>query len=152
MLTTFFALSPAHDGQAWTPHHSFLTLTLDQMEDYRKTTGSASVSDVTQPRHRYSVPDVPEDVEDVMQHFNDPNWDFHQANASTLSISTDGVEHKRWSKSSTFMGAGSSEMDTEFQDSKADFSSEATQVESALLSIFSVSFHSLCFYQGFTVS
>lgn len=105
------------------------------MEDYSKTTGSASVSDVTQPRHRYSVPDVPEDVEDldVMEHFNDPNWDFN-ANSSTLSISTDGVEPKRWSKSSTFMGAGS-EMDTEFQDSKADFSSEATQVQCALLSV-----------------
>ena len=150
MLITYFALSPAHDRQAWTPHPSLSPLTLDQMEDYHKTTGSASVSDVTQPRHRYSVPDVPEDVEDVMLHFNDPNWDF-QANSSTLSISTDGTEQKRWSKSSTFMGAGS-EMDTEFQDSKADFSSEATQVQCALLSIFSVSFYSLCFYQGFTVS
>jgi hypothetical protein len=114
------------------------------MEDYSKTTGSASVSDVTQPRHRYSVPDVPEDVEDeLMQHFNDPNWDF-QANSSTLSISTDAVEHKRWSKSSTFMGAGS-EMDTELQDSKADFSSEATQVQCALFSLpLSVLVHSLC--------
>jgi hypothetical protein len=104
------------------------------MEDSYKTTGFASLSDVNQLRHRQSVPDVPEDVDDIMRHFNDPNWDF-QANSSTISISTDsdGVEPKRWSKSSTYMG-GSSEVDTEIQDSKADFSSETTQVQCALLS------------------
>jgi hypothetical protein len=101
------------------------------MEDPPKVIESPSLSDVTQLRHRYSVPDVPEDIEDeLLTHFNDPNWDF-QANSSTLSISTDGVEPKRWSKSSTYMGGGS-EVDTEIQDSKADFSSEATQVQCAL--------------------
>ncbi|KAF8482124.1 OPT-domain-containing protein [Russula ochroleuca] len=97
------------------------------MEDTAETTGSPSLSDFNQLRHRYSLPDVPEDVEDDMLHFNDPNWDFN-ANSSTLSISTDGVEHKRWSKSSTYMGP-SSEVDTELQDSKAEFSSEGTQVQ-----------------------
>jgi len=102
------------------------------MEDSIKTTGFTSLTDVNQLRHRQSVPDVPEDVEEML-HFNDPNWDF-QANSSTISISTDsGVEPKRWSKSSTYMG-GSSEVDTEIQDSKADFSSETTQVQYALLS------------------
>jgi hypothetical protein len=101
------------------------------MEDTAETTGSPSLSDFNQLRHRYSLPDVPEDVEDDMLHFNDPNWDFN-ANSSTLSISTDGVEHKRWSKSSTYMGP-SSEVDTELQDSKAEFSSEGTQVQCALL-------------------
>lgn len=98
------------------------------MEDYLNTRSSTG-SDF---RHRYSVPDVPEDVEDeLMLHFNDPNWDF-EADASTVSISTDGIEHKRWSKSS---GMGVS-TDTESQisswpmpDSKAEFSSEATQVQ-----------------------
>lgn len=104
------------------------------MEDTKQSAASASLSDVNQLRHRQTVPDVPEDIEDeLIHHFNDPNWDFH-ANSSTISISTDtdGLDPKRWSKSSTYMGA-SSEMDTEMQDSKADFSSEATQVQCALL-------------------
>jgi len=97
------------------------------MEDHLERT--ASLSDVAHLRHRQSVPDVPEDIEDeIMRHFNDPNWDF-QANSSTFSLSSDGVERKRWSKSSTHMGA-STEVDTESQisswrihDSKAEFSS-----------------------------
>lgn len=126
-------LPPAHDGLAWTPHPSLMPPTVDQMDDTAKTTGSASLSDFNQLRHRYSVPDVPEDVEDdLMLHFNDPNWDFN-ANSSTLSISTDGMEPKRWSKSSTYMGPGS-EVDTEIQDSKAEFSSDGTQVQCAPLS------------------
>jgi len=105
------------------------------MEDTLKPTASVSLTDINQLSHRQSVPDVPEDIEDeLMRHFNDPNWDFY-ANSSTVSISTDsdGLEPKRWSKSSTYMGA-SSEMDTEIQDSKGDFSSETTQVQCALLS------------------
>jgi len=96
---------------------------------------TASLSDVAHLRHRQSVPDVPEDIEDeIMRHFNDPNWDF-QGNSSTISLSSDGVERKRWSKSSTHMGA-STEVDTESQisswrihDSKAEFSSDDTQVQ-----------------------
>lgn len=139
------SLSPTYDRLAWPPHPSLLPLTVIHMEDSSKVTGSTSLSDIAQLRHRFSVPDVPEDVEDeLLAHFNDPNWDF-QANSSTLSISTDGVEPKRWSKSSTYMGPGS-EADTEIQDSKADFSSEATQVQCALPP-FSPSFlvHSRCF-------
>jgi hypothetical protein len=105
------------------------------MEDILKSTASASLSDINQLRHRQTAPDVPEDIEDeVGGHFNDLNWDF-LANTSTVSISTDsdGLVPKRWSKSSTYMGP-SSETDTEMHDSKADFSSEATQVQFALLS------------------
>jgi hypothetical protein len=138
--TTYFSLClfslPAHDGLASSPDPSLLPLPVDQMEDILKSTASASLSDIDQLRHRQSVPDVPEDIEDELRrHFNDPNWDFH-ANSSTASISTDsdGLEPKRWSKSSTYMGA-SSEIDTEMmQDSKADFSSDTTQVQCALLS------------------
>ncbi len=106
------------------------------MEDPIETTPhSASLSDLARLRHRQSVPDVPMDVEDeLMLHFNDPNWDF-RANSETLSISTDGVENKRWSKTSTHMGA-STEVDTESQisswrihDSKADISSEEDQIQ-----------------------
>jgi hypothetical protein len=104
------------------------------MEDILKSSTSASLTDIDELRHRQSVPDVPEDIEDeLMHHFNDPNWDFH-ANSSTISLSTDfdEVQPKRWSRS-TYMGA-SSDMDTEIQDSKADFSSETTQVQCVLLS------------------
>lgn len=104
------------------------------MEDSLKTE-SPSVSDIPNLRHRFSVPDVPEDVDDdVLLHFNDPNWDF-QENSSTLSISTDGVVHRRWSKTSSNLGA-STDVDTEshasswpVRDSKADFSNEAIQVQ-----------------------
>lgn len=109
------------------------------MDDYL-TTRSSNGSDVAHLRHRHSVPDVPVDVEDeLLQHFNDPNWDF-EAETSTVTITTtrDGlpVLKRRWSKSSG-VGAGT---DTESQisswpasDSKADFSSETetTQVQSA---------------------
>ena len=89
-----------------------LPLTLDLMEDLPKpidsVTMSVSVSsDIAHLRHQRpeSDPDVPEDIEDeLMLHFNDPNWDFRD-NSSTLSISTDGVESQRWSKSSDHTGA-----------------------------------------------
>lgn len=101
------------------------------MDDTFNPPPSASLSDVNHLRHRQTVPDVPDDIQDqLLEHFNDPNWDFN-ANSSTISISTDtdDLEPKRWSKS---IGA-SSEMDTELQDSKADFSSETTQFQSVLL-------------------
>jgi hypothetical protein len=136
---TYFSLRlfspPPRDGLVSSPYPFLLPLTVDQMEDTLKSTASASLTDINQLRHRQTVPDVPEDIDDeVRRHFNDPNWDFY-ANSSTVSISTDsdGLGPKRWSKSSTYMGTGS-EMDTELQDSKADFSSETTQVQCALLS------------------
>ena len=80
------------------------------MDDHLERT--AGLSDVAHLCHRQSVPDVPEDNEDgIMRHFNDPNWDF-QANSSTFSLSSDGIERKRWLKFSTHMGA-STEVDTE---------------------------------------
>ena len=97
-----------------------------------ETTGFASLSNITQPRHLFSVSDVREDIEDeIMHHFNDPNWDF-QDNSSTSSVS----------EISTHMGAGA-EVDRGTQNSDANFSSEATQVQCAhLLVIFSVRVHS----------
>jgi hypothetical protein len=129
-------LPPARDRLASSLYPFLLPLAVDLMEDTFKSTASASLTDINQLRHhRQTVPDVPEDIEvEVRRHFNDPNWDFH-ANSSTVSISTDSDDlgPKRWSKSSTYMGE-SSEMDTEMQDSKADFSSETTEVQCALLS------------------
>jgi len=105
------------------------------MEDPSKTADSVTdsvngSSDIAHLRRLQSDPDVPEDVEDdIMTHFNDPNWDFRDNN-STLSIPTDGVESQRWSKISGRMGAGA-EVNTEsrlsswhIHDPKADFSSE----------------------------
>jgi hypothetical protein len=126
------------------------------------TSHSASLSDLARLQHRQSVPDAPDAPMDdeLMLHFNDPNWDF-RANSETSSISTDAVENKRWSKASTHMPVGAStEVDTKSQisswrihDSKADISSEEHQVQW-------VSFYRrLCliysptlFHQGFTVS
>jgi hypothetical protein len=101
------------------------------MEDPPKTTQSIGQSDVSQLRYQATAPDVPKDVDDeVMAHFNDPNWDF-ETNSSTLSISTGGVEHRRQSSSFNSKDA-CTEADTEFQvsswrvhDLKADYSSEA---------------------------
>ncbi len=104
------------------------------MEDHLEHT--ASLSDVAQLQHRQSVPDVPEDIEDeIMRHFNDPNWDFQAQNHSALSISNDGVETKRWSKTSTHLGAstdvetGSQISSWRIHDSKADISSDDNQVQ-----------------------
>ncbi|KAH9986091.1 OPT oligopeptide transporter [Russula compacta] len=56
---------------------------------------SITQSDTSRPRRQATAPDVPEAVDDwVMAHFNDPNWNF-EVNFSTLSISTNGVEHRR---------------------------------------------------------
>ena len=98
------------------------------MEDPSTTTDSVSVpSDTVHPRRLQSDPDVPDDIEDdIMLHFNDPNWDFRD-NSSTLSISTDGVESQRWSTISGRTGTVT-EVKTESRistwhvyDPKADF-------------------------------
>ena len=102
------------------------------MEDLPKTTQSISQPDVSRPRHQATA-DPPKDVDDeVMAHFNDPNWDF-EANSSTLSISNDDVEDRQRSKSFNRKDA-STEADTEFElsswhihDPKAIYSAEATR-------------------------
>ena len=104
------------------------------MEDPPKTAQSIGQSDISQLRYQATAPDAPKDVNDeVMAHFNDPNWDF-ETNSSTLSVSTDGVEHRRRQASSFNSKTASTEADTEFQvsswrihDLKADISSEATR-------------------------
>jgi hypothetical protein len=104
------------------------------MEDHLEPT--VSLSDVAQLHHRQSVPDIPEDIEDeIIRHFNDPNWDFQVQKNSAISISSDGVVSKRWSKSSTHLGAstdvetGSQISSWRIHDSKADFSSDDSQVQ-----------------------
>ena len=77
-------------------------------------TQSIGQSGVSQLRYQAAAPDAPKDVEDeVMAHFNDPNWDF-ETNSPTLSISTGGVVHKR--QLSLFNSRdASTEGNTEFQ-------------------------------------
>lgn len=41
---------------------------------------------------RRNVPDVPEDIDDVMQHLNDPNWDYHPPSPT---LSTESMELDR---------------------------------------------------------
>ena len=128
-----------------TTHPSRLLRTIDPMEDPSKSTDSVTdpvsiPSDIVHPHHRQSVPDVPEDIDEIMPHFNDPNWDFRDNN-STLSISTDGAESQRWSKIAGPMGSGT-EVNTEsrisswhIHDTKADLSSkEQVQLRVLLLS------------------
>jgi hypothetical protein len=98
------------------------------MEDPSTTTDSVSIpSDIAPLRRLQSDPDVPDDIDDdIMLHFNDPNWDFRD-NSSTLSISTDGAESQRWSTTSGRTGTVT-EVKTESRistwhvhDAKADF-------------------------------
>jgi len=105
------------------------------MEDPTKTADSVTISDIPRLPRRQFVPDVPEDVEDeIALHFNDPNWDF-QANSSTFSIVSDGVQPKRRSKTASHVDT-KTEADTESEasawhvhDARGDFSSEGKQVQ-----------------------
>lgn len=38
-------------------------------------------------------PDVPEDVDEMMEHFNDPNWDY-RAPSPTLTTESYDLDHK----------------------------------------------------------
>lgn len=55
---------------------------------------------------RRRAPDVPEDVDDVMEHFNDPNWNYRPPSPtlSTESIDLDRKE-KGFSTSSRHSGS-----------------------------------------------
>ncbi|KAH9964746.1 hypothetical protein BJV74DRAFT_870351 [Russula compacta] len=76
------------------------------MEDPPRTTQFFNQSDTPQLRYQAANPDVLEDVDDgLMAHFNDANWGS-EANSSTLSASTDGVDHRRRSRSFNRKGAG----------------------------------------------
>ena len=128
-----------------TTHPIRLLHTVDGMEDPSNTAKSVTISvsvssDIADLRRQRSPPDVPEDIEDeLMNHFNDPNWDFRD-NSSTLSISTDGVESRRWSKTSGHTGAAT-EVNTEshipswhIHDPMADFSFK-DQIQLRVLSL-----------------
>ncbi|VDB93475.1 unnamed protein product [Peniophora sp. CBMAI 1063] len=94
---------------------------------------------VAELRHRRSMPDVPSDIDDqsLMEHFNDPNYDFDaQSYSSTYftdrETGTKGFSEKR----SSFVGT--TDMETESQlssswpagSSKGDFAGEEYQDDS----------------------
>ena len=121
---------------------------------------NVSSSHIAHLRRLQSNPDVPEDIEDeIMLHFNDPNWDFRD-NSSTLSISTDGVESesRRSSKISGHTSAGTA-VNTEshgsswhVHDPKADFSSnEQAQLRVLFLPFLSRFVQPCRLHQGFTL-
>ena len=126
------------------------------MEDLSKTE-SPSMSEAPLTRHRISLPDVPEDVEDeIVPHFNDPNWDY-RANSSTMSISTDGVEYPPTYISTdmdapTEFDTGSHLSSVHKRGSKADVSYRVIQVQSVfLLCCPYCNFSFFVLYQRFTV-
>lgn len=80
----------------------------------------------TQLRHRKSIPDVPSDVDDdeLMEHFNDPNYDFE--GSSTAGSTFDNMEiggkkaGSRWSASDDVsLSAGSETASTTWDSSRA---------------------------------
>ena len=104
------------------------------MEDPTKTADSVTIPDIARLPHRQFVPDVPEDVEDeIALHLNDPNWDF-QANSSTFSIVSDGVQPKRRSRTASHVTKIEADTESEasawhIHDARDDFSSEGKQVQ-----------------------
>lgn len=98
-------------------------------------------------RHR-NVPDVPEDVDYVMQHLNDPNWEMDQA-SPTASVTSFPMEQKGAGTTSSGHSIHSTDLDSESQvDStyKTRASSRA-QLQEADLDDFNEYVHSppLCF-------
>ncbi|PCH33323.1 OPT oligopeptide transporter [Wolfiporia cocos MD-104 SS10] len=65
-------------------------------------------------RQRNPIPDVPEDVDFVMQHLNDPNWDYTPA-SPTVSVDTFELDHKGNKTYSSGFSINSTEMDSESQ-------------------------------------
>ncbi|KAI0032505.1 OPT oligopeptide transporter [Vararia minispora EC-137] len=81
------------------------------METHLRTTSPAA----SELRYRRSLPDVPSDVgeDELMLHFNDPNWDY-DVNSSTYFSSTPEPSVKAFSQSQkppSYMG--STDVDTE---------------------------------------
>ncbi|OCH88594.1 OPT oligopeptide transporter [Obba rivulosa] len=65
-------------------------------------------------RHRNPIPDVPEDVDYVMQHLNDPNWDLSSDSLSPTSTSFE-LDEKRGRALSSGYSTRSSDFDSESQ-------------------------------------
>lgn len=62
---------------------------------------------------RRNAPDVPEDVDDLMEHFNDPNWDFGRAASPTLTTESYDLDYK--AKTTDPSRYSTSDFDTESQ-------------------------------------
>ncbi|OSD05888.1 OPT oligopeptide transporter [Trametes coccinea BRFM310] len=63
-------------------------------------TSSYALNLPTLLRRRNSSPDVPEDVDYVMSHLNDPNWDFTQSPSASTETFAEKEQTSSWSESS----------------------------------------------------
>ena len=83
---------------------------------------ASNIVDPSSVRHR-GVPDVPEDVDFLMEHLNDPNFDYHSELQSLSDTSTEVFELER--KKVTDAGSVRfSEFDTQ---SRSGYSTSETQ-------------------------
>ncbi|KAJ3558412.1 hypothetical protein NM688_g940 [Phlebia brevispora] len=74
---------------------------------------------------RRHVPDVPEDVDDVMEHFNDPNWDYRPASPT---LSTESIDLDRKGRAYTDSSRHStSDYDTESQAESSGYDKTAAE-------------------------
>lgn len=64
------------------------------------TTTSYSLNIPALLRRRNSSPDVPEDVDYVMAHFNDPNWDLTTPPTATTATFAEKGQTSSWSEQS----------------------------------------------------
>ncbi|KAH7915147.1 OPT oligopeptide transporter [Hygrophoropsis aurantiaca] len=78
----------------------------------------SSATNITlSPLRARAVPDVPEDVDFLMEHLNDPNYDYHNDPSSPRSSNTDvesyELEHKKAASLSVDYSTAASDFDTE---------------------------------------
>lgn len=100
---------------------------MEEFKDY-PTASASDVNATPQLRERH-VPDVPEDVDFLMEHLNDPNFDlggFPSPAATSSSVEFDRQSHERHAKSSAY----GSEYDNESQLDSTHYSSHATRTGS----------------------
>lgn len=67
------------------------------MEETKPYTSSTEQIDLPSLRPR-NVPDVPEDVDFLMEHLNDPNFDYNKNRPSSIASSADMSKKKRFSQ------------------------------------------------------
>ena len=73
------------------------------------------------------MPDVPEDIDDGLEHFNDPNWDY---NPPSPTLSTESIDLDRKGKSFTTSSRHSaSDYDTESNIGSSHFDKTATETQ-----------------------
>lgn len=83
------------------------------MDASKPTTFSLNIPQLL--RYRNSAPDVPEDVDLALQHFNDPNYDLRRLSSDYSDSTIDTDDKKDMTAFSSGYSERSSEIDTESQ-------------------------------------